>query len=219
MKLRQILKNISALQSTTVFLLGSNFVLALGVVYFLVLADHTRERIVLVPPHLEEKAQIAWNNANAEYFKSFGLYIATMVGNLNPKNASFIVDSLAGYFDPIIYNEFRQQALMIVEDPILKAGNAVIAFQPSIVAYEDITGRVFVSGKLSTITNNVEKQKDVVYEMRMRIENGRPLIDHFTSYEGRTFHTLDWYQNTVRGNVNDLPDFIIEAIQKRREGK
>ena len=66
MKFKDALRNMRELQLMTKGLLVSNIILGAGMVYGLISISGERERIVLVPPTLDQKAEIAWKSANKE---------------------------------------------------------------------------------------------------------------------------------------------------------
>lgn len=201
MKLMDMLRNMKQLQAITLVQLVSNVILSLGLVYALVTVSNMRERVVLVPPNLDKKAQIAWAGADKEYLKSFGLYMATLVGNIQPKSSAVVLDSVGVFMAPTIYNDFRRQLLAVIEDPVFKSSGSVISFLPSSVQYEHETTRVFVTGTIITSTAGSQKyQKQVTYEIGTVIREGRPTVNHFTSYEGNVPRTVTWW---VQKNSRD----------------
>ena len=210
MKFKDAMRNMSQLQLMTKGLLVSNAILGLGVVYALFTVNGQRERIVLVPPTLDAKAEIAWESANKEYIKSFGLYIATMVGNIQPKSSTVVLDGVSAFMDPQVYVEFRRQILTLIEDPVFKASGSVISFQPNASQYEIETSRVFISGTLITATSGSQKyQKQVTYELGVSIREGRPWISHFLSYEGSIPRTVSWHVNKQAREGGEIPDYAL----------
>lgn len=207
MKFASALRNMGQLQATTRGLLISNIVLGLGLVYGLVHFNNQRDRIVLVPPSMDTKAVVAWNYANREYLKSFGLYIATLVGNIQPKSSTIVLDSVSAFMDPMIYTDFRRQLLGLIEDPMFKASGSVISFLPGSIQYEPETSRVFVLGTLITSTSGAQKyQKQVVYEIGAEIREGRPWVRHFLSYEGSIPRTVSWHVQQSQKDGKPIPD-------------
>ena len=69
MKFKDAMRNMRELQLMTKGLLLSNIILGAGFVWALATISGERERIVLVPPMLDAKAEVAWNSANKEYIK------------------------------------------------------------------------------------------------------------------------------------------------------
>lgn len=210
MNLKNALRSLEKLQSLTVGLLGANVIMAGGLTYAIVAANNTHERLVIIPPHLDSQVEIAWTTANKEYLKSFGLYIATLVGNLQPRSSTVVIDAVSVFMDPAIYTEFRRQALSIIEDPIFKTSGSVMSFQPSTIQFEAETSRVFVTGSLITKSGmNQEKQKLVTYEIGLVIREGRPWVNHFTSYEGSVIRTVSWHINQSARENHPIPQHAL----------
>ncbi|KLR58984.1 hypothetical protein OX89_04130 [Diaphorobacter sp. J5-51] len=210
MKLISALRNMKQLQSLTIAMVCSNIILAMGVSYAMVALGNNHERVVLVPPNLDKKAEIAWTSANREYIKSFGLYMATLVGNVQPKSSTVVLDSVSAFMDPAIYTDFRKQLMTIIEDPVFKASGSVISFLPSSIQYEVETSRVFVTGAIITSTAGSTKYtKNVIYELGVRIREGRPWVTHFTSYEGTNIHSVNWWAQKASKDGTVIPNYAL----------
>src|SRR5574337_1289779 len=120
--------------------------------------------------------------------------MATLVGNVQPKSSTVVLDSVSAFMDPAIYTDFRKQLMAIIEDPVFKASGSVISFLPSSIQYEVETSRVFVTGSIITSTAGSTKYtKNVIYELGVRIREGRPWVTHFTSYERTNIHSVNWW--------------------------
>ena len=59
--------------------LAVNIILAIFV-------GQTRTETILIPPHFDEKISVVGNKANAGYKKSWALFVASLAGNITPKN-------------------------------------------------------------------------------------------------------------------------------------
>ena len=208
MRMPTALKNMDSLQKLSIGSLCSNVILAVGLVVAIIQITGEHERIVLVPPHLDRQVEIAWNSADAEYMKSFGLYVATLVGNVQPRTSKVVLDTVGAFMDAEIYGEFRRQTRAIIDDPIFKQSGAVITFQPSSIQYEAETSRVFVVGALITKSATNNRAKTVTYEIGMQVRNGRPWVHHFTSYEGSVPHTLSWHVQYAKREGKELPNYV-----------
>jgi conjugal transfer pilus assembly protein TraE len=181
---------------TNAILLVANAALAVGLAAAAVVEVTRHERVVLVPPGLDERAQVAWKAASAEYFKAWGLYVATLVGNVTPNNVSFVADSLSPLFSPRIYASVRTQILALAKDPVFGRATAVNYFSPTQAIYEPATGKVFIVGTIVTSTfEKTGETRHVVYEMKWRMQAGLPLVVEFTSYEGSQPKTLKWLES------------------------
>jgi conjugal transfer pilus assembly protein TraE len=217
MKFKDALRNMRELQMMTKGLLVSNVILAIGVLYGLNSLTGQRERIVLVPPMLDQKLEVAWKSANQAYVKSFALYVATLVGNMQPKSSTVVLDSVSAFMDPEIYTDFRRQMMALIEDPVFKSSGSVISFQPSSIQYEAETNRVFVPGSLITSTTGTQKyQKQVTYEMAISIREGRPWVTHFLSYEGTVPRTVQWHVSHSTKNGTEIPAYALPDRYKKK---
>lgn len=208
MKMMTAIKNMDSLQKLTIGSLCSNVILATGLVAAIFAITNEHERIVLVPPHLDRQVEIAWASADSEYMKSFGLYVATLVGNIQPRTSKVVLDTVGVFMDPDIYSEFRRQTRAIIDDPIFKQSGAVITFQPSSIQFEAETSRVFVTGALITKSATNNRAKTVTYEIGLQIRHGRPWVHHFTSYEGSVPHTLAWHVQRAEREGKELPNYV-----------
>ena len=210
MNFKNAIRNMGQLQAMTKSMLLANVIMAAGLVYAIVAVNGQRERVILVPPNLDKRAEIAWKAADKEYIKSFALYIAVLVGNMQPKSSAVILDSVSAFMDPAIYHDFRRQLLTLIEDPVFKASGSVISFIPSSIQYEAETSRVFVTGTIITSTSGAQKyQKQVTYELGVLIREGRPWVAHFLSYEGTIPRTVGWHVNLSTREGKDIPEYAL----------
>lgn len=210
MNLKNALRSMKQLQKLTTVVLCSNIILGAGLVYSTVQLSNKHDRVVLVPPSLDKKAEIAWDYANKEYIKSFALYMATLVGNIQPKSSTVVLDSVSAFMDPAIYTDFRYQLMGIIEDPVFKSSGSVISFLPQSVQFEVETSRVFITGTIITSTAGSTKyQKNVVYEVGVRIREGRPWVSHFTSYEGNQIRTVSWWTQKQSRDGTEIPSYAL----------
>lgn len=195
-----------------------NVVLAVCLAALTVKSLSDRERVVLIPPHLSERAEVAWNKANDQYYEGFGMYVASMIGNITPRTAEFIAEQLAFIVSPDIYQSMRAQILAIANDPLFQKGDQFNYFSPEVVFYEPETNKVYVSGVVTTsaFTKTIEtlgkiaENKDITYELKMDIVNGRPIVVAFDSYYGKNPHTEQWKAKN--------PDKV-EKLKKDKENR
>lgn len=155
------------------------------------------ERIVLLPPHLTEQAQVAWNTASPSYISQFGLYIVTQIANTVPSTVDYTVRTLEPYFAKPIWNQLKKSLEEIKDDPAYEGINPISSFQATGSAiYEKETDTFFISGRVvsSAYKNGVLVPVGAVlvtYEFKAKMQNGMPYINEFWAYEGPP-HTLDW---------------------------
>ena len=158
------------------FLLFVNFILVIGVL-------NTEKLVILVPQGLSEQADIAQNKASEGYKKSWAMYAATLLGNITPENADFILESLNDMVTPDIKLLLNDQVRNDLET--LKEEKVSATFEIKKVSYEPETDKVFVTGK-HWITGVGAKSSSSAqtFEFKIDIKNYSPVITNLALYEG-----------------------------------
>jgi len=144
----------------------------------------TREReTILVPPQISDVMKVSSSKSDINYQKSWGLYIATLIGNITPGNADFVNEQISRFLDATMYHRIKQDlASQIIE---IRNNNLTVSFEPNQIMYEDDTGRVFVLGKSQTSGTAGKLTKESrVFELKVDIVNGSPLVKDIQSYQG-----------------------------------
>jgi len=158
-----------------------------------------RERLVIIPPVIEERMELGYESANQHYYKSWALYVASFLGNINPSNAGFVSEGLSLSFSAELYQEMRAK---IVEDAEkMRVTGRSLRFYADKVVYEEDTKKTFVAGKQEVVSaaGNVHEQ-DVCYEFEVDIKEGLPTIAKFAYYPGAP-RTQDWLQRNRHTQV------------------
>ena len=150
-----------------------------------------REQIVLVPPGLTQQVRIGYGQADSAYYKSWGLYVAEMVGNLTPGNAPFVAEALGRLFASSDYGVVRSAVLS--QGQTMAQNGVVSFFKADAVVWESQTSRIFVTGERREMspTGTATSVETVTYQMRVSMSAGQPVLDQFSSYSGAP-HTLEW---------------------------
>ncbi|MGP1715699.1 MAG: TraE/TraK family type IV conjugative transfer system protein [Methylophilus sp.] len=144
---------------------------------------------VLVPPTLNEKAEISNKSASATYKKSWALFIAELLGNVTPGNSDFVLSSI----QPLLASDVYQNVTngMRQEVAVMKRDAVTVQFHPRSVSYETTTNKCFVTGRTSILASTGEISSfDRTYEVEVSIRAGRPVIAYLDSYVGNP-HTSD----------------------------
>lgn len=196
MKLSFMTRTWDLAQKFSMGLLVANIALAMTTTITAYIAMGNRERVVLVPPHLDTKVELTMNSATAEYQKSYGLYLANLLGNVTPDNLEFTSRVLSRHLSPEVYTQVRRQLKLAGNDPNFRNSGAASWFRASRLDYEASTQRVFVLGSLNTVAAGKMQpaQTKVVYEMKVEIQDGLPIVTAFDSYEDDEPHTTAWAQ-------------------------
>jgi len=137
--------------------------------------------ITLVPPQINEELGISSNSANDAFIKSWGLFIAQLMGNVKASNADFIVKSLDPLLHPSIISVMKQ-TLALQVDEIKKEGLS-ISFDPKSVSYEKSSKKVFVFGRQEISGRNGDTISNKrTYEIGIQISNYKPQIISLDAY-------------------------------------
>ncbi|AEM49124.1 type IV conjugative transfer system protein TraE [Acidithiobacillus ferrivorans SS3] len=145
----------------------------------------------LVPPYLDRAVNIGYATASAGYYESWGLYVAELVGNLTPGDATYVANSLGKLFDA---NDFAIVKGKVLATAAAERGDqANFFFQAKRTIWQAANKTVFVYGLLSQINNLGQTVSKVHYtfSMAVHIEGGRPVLDNFNAYQGGP-HTIKW---------------------------
>lgn len=191
------LKRLAAILSVTCISLSiSNLVL---------LSSNTsiHERIIIVPPGLSGPVNVDWGKADAEYIKTFGLFYATLIGTITPRNVEYVADRLSAMTSAEAYPVIRKKLLSLSKDVEFMSSGTAINFISYSIIYEPDRGKVFVTGE-SRIQAGVGAAKAslVTYEMDIRIIEGRPVVLLLQNYPGDKPHTREWLEQNAITEAN-----------------
>ncbi len=145
----------------------------------------SKDRVTtLVPPTLSEAVSVSKRNADAGYKKAWGLYVASLLGNVSPGNADFVIESLQLLMSPRVFSNLKQSVASDVE--MIKKDGVSVSFEQKQVLYEKETDKVFIIGRtgISNSAGTVTKF-DRVFEVRVSIDNGQPQVIELDSYQGK----------------------------------
>lgn len=145
----------------------------------------SKDRITtLVPPTLNEAVSISKRTADAGYKKAWGLYVASLLGNVSPGNADFVIESLQLLMAPRVFGQLKSSVAQDVE--MIKKDGVSVSFEQKQVLFEKETDKVFVIGRtgISNAAGAVTKF-DRIFEVRISIENGNPQVVELDTYQGK----------------------------------
>lgn len=185
--------NIVSLKRANSILAVACVVMALTIAMLSITNASKKERIVVVPPGLSGPVAIDWGGASAEYIKTFGVFYATLVGTISPKNINYVVDRLSSMTSVNAYSVIRMRLLSLAKDPQFANSGSSVNFVSNEIVYEPERKKVFVVGetRVQSGYGNV-KVSPVVYEMDIDIIEGRPVVMLLENYEGTAPHTAKW---------------------------
>ena len=139
--------------------------------------------VVLIPPGLSEKSELAKNKASEGYKKAWGMYVATLIGNVTPENADFILESFSGMVTGEIRSIVSEQIAQELDT--LKLEKVSTSFDIVRVTYEPETDKVFVTGR-NRITGIGGKSTptEQTFEFKIDVKQYSPIITQMASYQG-----------------------------------
>ncbi len=169
----------------------TRILLVLLIIANLLLASYmTRQDaiITLVPPVIDEEMEILQNDASETFKKSWGLHIATLVGNVKASNVDFVVKSLEPLLDTSIVS--RTRSMLAEQIETIKRERLSTSFTPTLVSYERSTQKVFVSGQQEITGRNEDAISNTrTYEIGVEIRQYRPVIFHIDAYNEKPKYT------------------------------
>ena len=183
MNYKLFVKSYQGLRITAAFLFALTFLLSISGVLLSFKMFNYSETVVLVPPHLNERVKVALNKSDIGYKKSWGLFLAELLGNATPSNIDFIKDSLNNMLSPDVYNEFSEK----LEEQIInfKREHLTQRFEPSLVIYDEVLDKVFVTGR-SVIQgpsgNEIFSMR--TFEFGFEFDNFQPMLTYMDTFEG-----------------------------------
>jgi conjugal transfer pilus assembly protein TraE len=192
MNLWDFLKTWKGTRQENRFQRGVNAVLAVGVVIIGAKAWSNDTIVTFVPPTLNEEVRVARHSADEGYIKSWGLYLATLMGNTTPGNVGVVRDVLSPLLASAVFQPTMQALAIEIEE--IKRDRVSKRFEPKAVLYETATQKVFVSGtSYSKGVVGEEKSNAKTFEFKIRMTEYRPVIQHVETYVGepRTQKEID----------------------------
>lgn len=154
------------------------------------LKGHT---VIIVPPvPLTGQAQISSGAADSNYKKSWGVFMAELMGNLTPESVDFVKKSLSSYLSPDLYTHLRESIDQQSQE--IKEQGITASFSPKQVVFEAENNKVFVYGTSVTTgrgTNAQPIRVDRSYEFVVTISAYTPTVVDFNVYRGEP-HTQEW---------------------------
>jgi conjugal transfer pilus assembly protein TraE len=156
-------------------------ILVLANLWLISIVSHKKPVTILVPPTLSDKVEVKYNSATEEYKKSWGLFFATLLGNVTPKNIKFIADSIGSFLEPDIYQEVMEGLYKQARE--IKSKELSISFHPKSVIYDKEKDIVFIKGS-SVVKGTYGKPQTFpkTWEMQIKIKNYQPKLSYITSY-------------------------------------
>ena len=162
----------------------------------------TKPIVMLAPSTMDADMSIGSNRASREFYSAWGMFIATTVGNVNPRTGDFVIQTVA----PLFHSSIYQKAVDVMSDQItaISLDRISYTFEPVTVTFEsdkrdlavegeDVvqieeysTDTVYVTGwQVETGPIGEAVRKEVTYEMAFEVFNYMPRILVLDNYDGQ----------------------------------
>ena len=139
--------------------------------------------VVLLPAGLSEKSELSKNKASQGYKKAWGMYAATLIGNVTPENADFVLDSFGDMVTGEIRSLVTEQIAQELET--LKQEKVTSTFEIVRVTYEPESDKVFVTGRnRMTGAGGKSTPTEQTFEFKIDVKQYSPIITQMASYQG-----------------------------------
>ncbi|HBT2320787.1 TPA: conjugal transfer protein TraE, partial [Klebsiella pneumoniae subsp. pneumoniae] len=145
-----------------------------------------------------EEVSVAGSKASESYKTQWGLFIATTLGNINPKNVTFVTSYILKMFPASKQSELEAE-LKKASDLMLarKVDQTFVAEDVNFLPSDNV---LYVWGTRKTKFLNVSDKEQTerwTYEMVLSVKSGRPRILYLNQYSG----TPNIKKVTVNGKV------------------
>lgn len=182
----------SAIYSNRLLLIA-NAGLAITVVLLSFKLSQSHERLIIVPPTVNDRYELDWHGATAEYYKDIALWLSGTMGAVSRSNVDYVTNVVNRFMDPAIAKAVTQKLQEYAFDPAIESSNATAWFVSRSVVWEEPTSKVFVTGEINTQVNmSSSSRKEVVFEYTLTMQDGKPFVTAFTSYAGHDARTAKW---------------------------
>jgi len=191
MKFKNLIQSWEATRTANIVLLATVCVMAILNGYLALNVTHIKVQRELIPPMLNKPVKVGYARADEEYYKSWGLYVAELVGNLTPGNASFVAEALGRLFSSSDAAQVHSKIMAQGHD--LEQNGVVMFFKAERIVYEPSTGNVYVTGEQREVSpnGNSVSAETMTYQMHIEMDAGQPVLTRLETYTGPA-HTVAW---------------------------
>jgi len=148
------------------------------------IALSSKERtVVMVPPHLDQEAWVAKQEASMSMKESWATYVATMLGNVTPRSVNALGPMLGKIVHPGAYKEVMASIAALGKE--VETEQLEIQFSPSGVFYVPSKDVVAVSGEFRMRSARGNEKKFVrTYLIGVGVRNYTPSVKSIEILEG-----------------------------------
>lgn len=189
----------------------SRYIIVLLAVAIVVMAwalSTKQQTVVLVPPTLSEKVELSGSTVSDPYKTSWGLFFATLLGNVTPRSAEYVQENISKYAHPNAYKLLLEQ--ITAQTELIETDKLTIQFTPTTVFYAPAIDRVVVTGEyVLRGLRDAEQRMLRTYELGIDVKNYMVSLSSIVAYEGPWVPDRDLKEELARQ----------EEARKAREAK
>lgn len=139
--------------------------------------------VIVMPAAYDQEIKVQGNRANEHYMTRHAFGVASLIGNINERNAPFVMNTMLDMMSPYLRGQLEDGLLKEVQ--ILKIRKANQTFVIEDMMYEPKNSLIWVWGtKTLSVKSGSKAEERWTYEFRIEPRHGSPVITHFDSYAG-----------------------------------
>ncbi|WP_028865241.1 TraE/TraK family type IV conjugative transfer system protein [Psychromonas aquimarina] len=193
MKLPNLKDNYKKLKKDSVTMQSSNLLLVCCLAISLYLNTQKDTVVISNANPACNKLEISPDHMGDDSHIRLGYYISTYLGNITPKNASFVSDAVMPFVDPNIYKQVEM--LLALELKGIVDDQVIYKFQPELAFFED--GKTFVTGKTTRTGASGNKDSTVrTFEFEFHVNNYTTTLKFIDVYDELP-HDKKWQKKHI----------------------
>lgn len=158
-------------------------ILAISNLMLAIYASTKSTTVVLVPPELKRESTVAENAADSGYKEAWATHVAMMLGNVTPKTAAYVSESVGRLMAPQVYRKMMdaisEQSSRITTEQI------TIQFVPTQTFYLQESDVVIVTGEyIIRGVQSAEQRMLRTYEIAIDVSSYTVRVDSIKAYQG-----------------------------------
>ena len=154
--------------------------IALLVLAFLYITTETET--IIVPAQVTGEMVIGEGKANEEYQKRFAYSVASLIGNVSPRNIDFVLENIEKMLSPNLRSTILPS--LKNEANVMKVRGYEQDYVVKDMIWSTKADMVYVWGEKTTRGGKEVSNDDFTYEIRLKPIDGFPRIVHLKGYKG-----------------------------------
>lgn len=181
-------KLVEALQRKNIFFVASMvLVMTVCIQSFVIWHLSDKERIVLVPPQLEQSVWLKGDSVSSTYLEQMSLFFIQLALNVTPDNASFMHQQLLKRVEPSAYGALKTK--LANDADVLKRRNISTTFYPVNFSINQAKNQVDVEGDFETRVGKTQTSfVRKTYRMTFSNRHGQWFVSEFRELDKHEKH-------------------------------